>query len=340
MDAVNEATELVAKSIGAESKNLHFCSGATEANNIVLKGRWLNSKHKNKKIAIITSPTEHGSIIECAESIVKYDSNVEIIWIKVNKDGTIDLKHLDNILKLCKGYLDVLMVSIMMANNEIGTIHDVKKIGELCKKYEVFFHTDATQALGKMPIDVKELKVDAMSISSHKIYGPKGIGALYISDALADFIDPLLDGGYQNTYTSGTHNVTGMIGMAAACKYIDFTELDRIKKLRDKLMQSLVLNIDGSTINGTMKNRLCNNLNISIDGVSSEVIIMGMDDVIVSSGSACKSRGHEVSHVLDAIGAKNPDCAVRFGLGRWTTEKDIDYASERIIKLVKSIRRK
>jgi cysteine desulfurase len=338
LDAVENARSLVANAIKASPENVHFCSGATEANNIVIKGFWLNRKRTHRrtdKIQIVTSPIEHGSIIRCVEYIKECDPNLELRLVGVNGDGTIDLNSLENILDYNKKSI----VSIMTANNEIGTIYNIKEISRLCIKYGAFFHTDATQALGKMFMDVNQPKVDAMSISSHKIYGPKGVGALYVSDRMADFIDPLLDGGYQNTYTSGTHNVPGIVGMGEACKTcFEPGELTRIKRLRDRLLGELISKIDGISINGTMENRLPNNLNISIDNVPSEALIVGMENVIVSGGAACKSGNHKVSHVLEAIGAKNPGCAIRFGLGRWTTEQEITYAINHIVKIVKSIR--
>lgn len=338
LGAVNLAKKQVADVIGATAENIHFCSGATEANNIVLKGSWLNRRRTIRMydpVRIITSPVEHGSIIRCVEYIQKFDPNVEICWLKVNKDGNIDIEHLENLLKEKQSF-----VSVMMANNEIGTIYDVKEIGRLCKKYGSFFHTDATQALGKININVEECQISAMSLSAHKIYGPKGVGALYVAkDETIEYIDPLLDGGYQNTYTSGTHNVPGIVGMGTACNILsDKDELDRIGYLRDKLLDGIVSNIDGVIINGTMNNRLSNNLNISIKKVPSEALIMGMTDVIVSGGAACKSGNHKASHVLEAIGAEEPNCAIRFGLGRWTTEEEIEYAIGRIIDVVNSVR--
>jgi len=337
LEHVNIAKQQVANAIGAPTENVHFCSGATEANNIILKGFWLNhTKSFKHDIQLVTSPTEHGSIIECAKYINKFN-NVRLRWVRVNGDGTIDLSDLENILKEKRKSL----VSIMWANNEIGTISDIEKISHLCDKYGAWFHTDATQALGKIDINVSN--VDALSISAHKIYGPKGIGAVYISSELSQYIDPLLDGGYQNTFSSGTQNVPGIIGMGKACELLPPQhELIHIRDLRDLLLYKLKMQLGDHIvqINGSMKNRLDNNLNISFKGVPAEVLILGMTDVIVSGGSACKSGGHKVSHVLQAIKSENSECAIRFGLGKWNTSQDIEYAVERIVKVVRSVRSK
>jgi len=231
------------------------------------------------------------------------------------------------------------VVSLQAANNEIGTINDIEKIGNICKEQQVFYHCDAVQAIGRVPIDVKKLNIDALTISGHKIYGPKGVGAIYLKDD--KMIDPLIDGGYQNTFSSGTQNVPAIVGFGKACEILQQEgpeENERIRRLRDYLLNLLMQNIPDVIVNGMMINRLPNNLNISIPGVKTEAFIMGMDDVMISGGSACTAGEFEPSYVLKAIQAKYPDCAIRFGLGRWTTKEEIEYAVNRIVEITKSVR--
>lgn len=342
-DAVEKARERVAKLINAEPEQIYFTSGATESNNIVLKGLWLKritSYSSYAGITFITEPAEHNSVLRCIESMssgskVCHENRAGAHYIRIKGDGNLDIDQLEELLAR---QFTFPVVSIMAANNEVGTIHDIARIGRACKRNGAYFHCDATQALGKVPLDVKELDIDALTMSSHKIYGPKGVGALYLKST--DLITPLFDGGYQNTITSGTINVPGVVGFGRACKILTYNqdENKRIEGLRDLLLSLLKQKIKGLHINGTMENRLPNNLNICIDDVPSEAIIVGMDDISVSGGSACKGSGLKTSHVLEAMRVEHPETAIRFGLGRWTTEEEIRYAADRISEVVSEVR--
>lgn len=341
-DAVEQARERVAAAINAEPEQIYFTSSATEANNTVLKGLWLTRVKFGGNytgMSFISNGAEHSSVLKCLKSFcngrVHAHARAGLHLIKVKEDGNLDLDELDQLLG--RGFTYPI-VSMMAANNEVGTIHDIARIGEICKRHHAYYHCDAVQALGKVPIDVKAMNVDAITISSHKIYGPKGAGALYIKDPKD--ITPLTDGGYQSVVASGTLNVPAIVGFGKACELLkdDPNENIRTGMLRDLLLQLLQDGIKDLRINGSMNNRLPNNLNISIDGIPSEVIVKGMDDVMVSGGSACRAIGNEASHVLMAMGVEYPSCAIRFGLGRWTTIADVQYAASRIIEIVQGVR--
>lgn len=336
LEAVELARERVAALINAEPEQIYFTSGATEANNIAILGKL--RRDDSDEPLIVTTPVEHSSVLATIEAAVAGYEMAEAKYLSVQQDGNIDPQELRNILQ----NNTVNIVSVMMANNEVGTIYDIKKLADICKRFGVYFHTDATQAVGKIPVNVKELDIDALSLSAHKIYGPKGIGALYLKNHMD--IVPIIHGGYQNTVTSGTLNVPGIVGFGKACELLSLdeqaAESERLSLLRNYLLDGLSKNIDQLTVNGTMDNRLCNNLNVSICDVPAEAIIMGMDDVIVSGGSACKSGDHKPSHVLLAMGVKYPKCAIRFGLGRWTTLEEIEYAVQRITEVAKGLRSK
>lgn len=320
-EAVETARIEVAKVINAEPEQVFFTSSATEANNIILK-------HQDRlRHLIISENAEHSSVLKCLSD---YDEEAMLL---INLDGTLDYEYLQEKLDMFGSYAK--LVSIMAANNEIGTIHDIQLIGELCKQYDVRFHTDATQAIGYVDIDVKKMNIFSLTMSGHKIYGPKGVGVLYVRDP--EVITPLIDGGYQNVITSGTQNVPAIVGMGKACKYLNYNRSE-IKNLRDDLLLGLTDGIPDAIVNGTMENRLPHNLNMSIPGVPSEVLIKGLDDIIISGGSACATGNIEPSHVIRALGNPYPDCAIRFGLGKGTTKSDINYAIERIVEVVKSIR--
>ena len=341
-EAVEKAREQVAALINANPENIYFTNSATEANNIVLKGIWLKDIKgygDYSSLSYITSKIEHSSVLKCVQSLgggrVGYHARCGTSYVEVFGNGILNLDSLQSHLK----QLIRPVVSLMAANNEIGTINDIEAIGKICKKRQVFYHCDAVQALGKVPIDMEKLSIDALTISSHKIYGPKGCGALYIKHK--QFLEPLIDGGYQNTFSSGTQNVPAIVGFGKACEILQQEKKEAKKlteELRNRLLGLLIEKIPDLIINGTMINRLPNNLNITIPGVPSEVLIKGMDDVIISGGAACESGNFEPSHVIKALGTPHPDCAIRFGLGRWTRGEEINYAANRIIEIVKSIR--
>jgi cysteine desulfurase len=341
-EAVEKAREQIASLINAEPEEIYFTNSATEANNIVLKGIWLKDVKGYRSysaLSFVTSKIEHSSVLKCVQSLgggrVGYHARCGTTYVEVFPNGTLNLDHLESIL----GKLNWPVVSLMAANNEIGTINDIETIGNICKNRKVFYHCDAVQALGKIPIDVKKLNINALTVSGHKICGPKGIGALYLKSGRN--IEPLIDGGYQNIFSSGTQNVPAIVGFGKACEILQQEseeENKRVEALKTKLFTLLLRDILDIEVNGTLQNRLPNNLNISIPGVPSEALIKGMDDIMVSGGAACESGNFEPSHVLQAIKAPRPDCSIRFGLGRWTTEEEIDYAANRIIEIVKSIR--
>ena len=324
-DAIDNARKQIAKIINAKSDNIFFTNSATEANNIVLKS------FDHEKAIIITN-SEHSSILECSKHM---NPDLLIHKIKIEKDGTLSINKLR---KAIITYSPAL-ISIIAANNEIGTIHDLYTIGNLCKKYNVLFHTDATQAIGKINIDVGEMNIFALSMSGHKIYGPKGVGALYVRDE--NKLSPLIHGGYQNTFISGTQNVPNIVGIGKACELLIENKEENVKiaKLRDYLLDLLMIGLDNVSINGTMKNRLSSNLNITIANVPAKALVMGLDDVIISSGSACKSGEPKPSYIIKAIGSKYPEGAIRISLGRWTTKKEIEYAANSIIAASIAIRR-
>jgi cysteine desulfurase len=339
--AVEKAREQVASLINAKSDDIYFTNSATEANNIIIRGianQHVRNTGPDIKARFLTTNVEHKSISASLEQIER-TAVLKTVYLNIDEDGNIDLDYLDNWLKT---HDDILLVSCMAANNEIGTIHDLVKIGEICKKYNVLFHTDAVQAIGKVDIDVDKMNIFALTMSGHKIYGPKGVGALYIRDE--SLVEPLTHGGYQNTFSSGTQNVPAIVGLGMACEILQLTENkaenERIKKLRDYLLTLLLQGISPKDIliNGTMKNRLPNNLNITIKDIQAEILVKGMDDVIISGGAACQSGNIEPSHVIKALGTPYPDCAIRISLGRWTTKEEIKYAANRIIEVVNSMK--
>lgn len=320
---VEIARAQVANLLNVDTTQVYFTASASEANNIILKG-----KAQSEEYSIITTPTEHKSILNSLASL----SKVRVHYLKMNKNGTIDFNDLEEKLK----HKNILMVSIMTANNEIGTIHDINAISKMCGLKGVFFHTDATQALGKVKLDMEY--IDALTCSGHKIHGPKGCGILYLKE---NNIKPLIDGGLQNTITSGTINTAAIVGTGVACSLLlseqNEQDLRYIRKVRDMLLGGIISGLDDVYINGTMENRLVNNINISIKGVPSEVF-MSLPDIFVSSGSACAAGSHEPSYVLKAIGAKYINNVIRFGLSKLNTEQEILYTIDRIIEIVQNIR--
>lgn len=338
-DAVDNARAHVGRVISADPKCIMFTSGATEANNIVLQGilkmhRKNHGIHKNAKI--LTSNVEHSSVLNTLESMKDSDSRLLTLSICVNKDGQIDMEKLEYLIITN----NLICVSVMTANNEIGSIYDIYKIGSICKKYNVFFHTDATQAIGKIDIDVSSINVDALSLSAHKIYGPKGIGALYLKNC--NKLMPLITGGLQEIVTSGTTNVPAVVGFGEACRIVleeSAVYRETYRELRDRMLSNITSSLRDVSINGSMSDRLQNNLNITIKGVPSDALVLGMDDVIVSSGSACSSGSPKPSYVIEALGVEDSNCAIRIGIGKNNSKEDIDYASNRIIEVANAVRR-
>jgi cysteine desulfurase len=333
-EALEESRNAVAALMNAEPNELIFMGSATESNNTVLKGVAYANKKKGKHI--IVSAIEHACVLEPARWLKK--QGYKITRLPVDKFGLVDLTRLENAIKK-----DTILVSIMHANNEIGTIQDIGKIGKICNEKGVYFHTDAAQSFGKLPIDVKKMNIELMSISSHKMYGPKGVGGLYIKKGTK--IEPLLHGGgHEFKKRASTVNVAGIVGFAEAARIQEKEMASDAKKqteLRDKLINGL-LKIDDSHLNGHPTKRLPNNANFWFAYIEGESLLMQLDanGVSASTGSACSSDSLEASHVLLAIGLKPQEAhgSLRLSLGKYTTEEGMDYVLEVVPKAVERLR--
>ena len=328
--AVEEARENIANLINAEPSEIIFTSGATESNNFAIKSIAKNYFEKNCQI--ITVKTEHKCVLESCYELEQ--DGFKVIYLDVNEDGLINLKDLENKLKNKQS-----LVSIMHANNEIGVLQPIKEIGELCKKYNSIFHSDIAQSIGTQKIDVVEMNIDACSISAHKIYGPKGIGALYISNNIKNTLRPIMSGGGQEmNLRSGTLSPALCVGIGEACKDINKNRnkyVNHFKKLKSVLLSELIKSKLDFKINGSVENRIPNNLNISITGKVAEQLFNFMPDIALSSGSACTSGTIERSHVLSAmkLDANRIDGSFRISTGRNTVKKEINE----LIKNLKNV---
>src|SRR5438105_2984808 len=334
--AVEMARERIAKLIGATAKEIIFTYGATESDNLAIKG--VAEMYKEKGNHIITAATEHKAVLDTCKRLEKY--GYRVTYLPVQKDGLVNLDQL-------RAAMDdkTILVTIMYANNEIGVLQPVEEIGKLCKEKGVLFHSDATQAVGKVPVNVIKQNIDLLSISGHKMYGPKGVGALYVRRKgprvqLAAIID---GGGHERGMRSGTLNVPGIVGLGKACD-IALTDLPqescRLAGVRNRLKEKIMGRLDDVYINGSMEHRLPGNLNISFLYVEGESLLMGINDIAVSSGSACTSATLEPSYVLKALGLGDDlaHSSIRFGLGRFNTEAEVDYVADRIVTTVKKLR--
>lgn len=334
--AVENARNSIARFFKIDSKEIIFTSGATESNNLAIKG--VAEAYSSKGKHIITCATEHKSVLDVCKHSEKF--GYKVTYLPVNEFGLIDLNHLDQAITK-----ETILVSIMVANNEIGTIQDVEKIGTICSNKDVIFHTDATQAVGKIPIDIELTKIDLLSFSGHKIYGPKGVGALMIRNRnkKIKLISQIDGGGHERGIRSGTLNVPAIVGLAKAlelCNDSMYEEQKRLSSLRDK-MQNIFLNeLDAVYLNGHPTQRLYNNLNVSFIYVEDTALMMSLKEIAVSSGSACSTAQPRPSHVLKALGLNEErrHSAIRFGLGRFNTEEEVDYVIGRFIESVKSLR--
>tara|TARA_B100000579_G_scaffold169508_1_gene138023 strand:- start:12363 stop:13496 length:1134 start_codon:yes stop_codon:yes gene_type:complete len=329
--AIDIAREQVANILNAETEEIVFTSGATESNNLALLGyiNFLSSKNSE----IITSSIEHKAILDVCSRINKNGNN--IFYIKPNKDGIIDFKKVKNQINK-----NIKIISIMHANNEIGTIQPIKELGQLCKDNNIIFHVDAAQSIGKIKIDVKDMNIDLLSISSHKIYGPKGVGALYIKNKVK--IEPLIvGGGQENNIRSGTLATPLIVGFGKACdislKKID-SDNKKIKKLSNNLIDGVLDKYPDSKLNGSREFRIPGNINFSFPFLKGMSIINSMPKLALSSGSACTSSSPSPSHVLKEIGVSKIDSntSIRLGIGRFNTNKDIDIAIESIINAIRN----
>jgi cysteine desulfurase len=335
-EAVDTARKQVAELIGANPKEVIFTSGATESDNLAIKG--VAEMYREKGNHIITCVTEHKAVIDSCKRLEK--DGYRVTYLPVQKDGLVNLDD----LRAAIGDKTIL-ITIMAANNEIGVVQPIAEIGAVAKEKGLLFHTDGVQAVGKIPFNVNDLKVDMVSMSAHKIYGPKGVGALYVRRRnprvlLASMID---GGGHERGMRSGTLNVPGIVGLGKAaelCRLEMAAESQRLSALRERLNQKLHAGLDEIYINGSTERRLPHNLNISFAYVEGESLLMGINDVAVSSGSACTSASLEPSYVLKALGAGDDlaHSSIRFGLGRWTTEEEVDYVANKLISVVTRLR--
>jgi cysteine desulfurase len=332
-EAVNVARAQVALLIGADRDRIVFTSGATESDNLAIKG--IAEAFRGKGNHIITAVTEHKAVLDSCKRLEKYGCSVT--YLPVNKDGLVDLDALRAAMSDA-----TILVTIMAANNEIGVLQPVGAIGKLCRERGVVFHSDAAQALGKIPIDVARQNIDLLSISGHKVYGPKGVGALYVRDGIE--IAPTIDGGgHERGMRSGTLNVPGIVGLGKACEICrdEMTqESCRMAGLRNRLHDKIKAGLNEVCINGSMEHRLPGNLNISFAGVDGEELMTAIDDVAVSSGAACTSAHIEPSYVLKALGISDElaQASIRFGIGRFNTEAEVDYVGEKVVHAVQQLR--
>jgi len=335
-EAVEAARKQVGDLLGANPKEIIFTSGATESNNLAIKGA--AEMYREKGNHIITCVIEHKAVIDTCKKLEKLGARVT--YLPVQKDGRISLDELRAAITD-----KTILISIMTANNEIGVLQPVAEIGAIAKEKGILFHTDAVQAAGKVPFNVNEIKADLVSISAHKMYGPKGVGALFVRrrNPRVLLAEQISGGGHERGMRSGTLNVPGIVGLgkaAALCQAEMATEATRLSKLRDRLNEKFHQNLDEIYVNGSMEHRLPHSLNISFAYVEGESLLMGINDVAVSSGSACTSASLEPSYVLKALGAGDDlaHSSIRFGLGRWTTEEEVDYVVEKLTSVVRRLR--
>ena len=335
-EAVENARAQIARLINATPKEIIFTSGATESDNLAIKG--VAEMYREKGNHIITQVTEHKAVLDTCKRLEKY--GYEVTYLPVERDGRINLDDLRRAITP-----KTILITIMYANNEIGVIQPVEEIGKIAKERSVFFHVDGVQAVGKVPVDVQRDNIDLLSISAHKFYGPKGVGALYVRRRnprvqLSAIID---GGGHERGMRSGTLNVTGIVGFGKACELCQnemAEESERLRRLRDHLKEGLFAQLDELYINGSMTHRLPHNLNVSFAFVEGESLLMGINDVAVSSGSACTSATLEPSYVLKALGVGEDlaHTSIRFGLGRFNTEEEVDYVTNRVVETVNRLR--
>ncbi|HZL56283.1 MAG TPA: IscS subfamily cysteine desulfurase [Bryobacteraceae bacterium] len=334
--AVDKARKQIADLIGATPREIIFTSGATESDNLAIKG--VAEMYAEKGNHIITAATEHKAVLDTCKKLEKH--GYRVTYLPLKGDGLIDLDMLK------ESFTDkTILVTIMYANNEIGVIQPIAEIGRMCRERGVLFHTDGVQAIGKVPVNVNADNIDIMSITAHKLYGPKGVGALYVRrKAPRVQITAQMDGGgHERGMRSGTLNVPGIVGLGEACAIAQREmpeEMKRMSYLRDKLKAKLEAGIDEVFINGSMEHRLPQNLNMSFLYVEGESLLMGINDIAVSSGSACTSATLEPSYVLKALGLGDDlaHSSIRFGIGRFNTEEEIDYVADKLIEVVAKLR--
>jgi len=335
-EAVENARQQVASLINASPKEIIFTSGATESDNLMLKG--VAEMYREKGNHIITQAIEHKAVLDTCKNLEKH--GFEVTYLPVQKDGRVDPEDVRKAIRP-----STILISIMYANNEIGVINPIAEIGKIAKERSIFLAVDGVQAVGKIPVDVQKDNIDLLAISAHKIYGPKGVGALYVRRRnprvqLAAIID---GGGHERGMRSGTLNVTGIVGLGKACEICQQEmpeETKRMLALRKRLKDGLEAKLDETFINGSLEHRLPNNLNMSFAYVEGESLLMGINDVAVSSGSACTSATLEPSYVLKALGVSEDlaHTSIRFGLGRFNTEEEVDYVIDKMVQVVTKLR--
>jgi len=331
-EALEKSRKNIAGFLGVDTSEIVFTSGGTESDNLAIKGVALANKDKGKHV--ITSKIEHEAVLSTCKSLEK--QGFQVTYLDVDKQGLVDPENLRKVIRK-----DTILVSVMYANNEIGTIEPIDEIGKICREKKVYFHTDAVQAFGRIPLKIDN--VDLLSVSSHKIYGPKGVGMLYVRKGLR--IDPIVyGGGHEKGRRSGTENVSGIVGFAKAvelAKRIMNEEAERQSKLRNKLIDG-ILEISNSHLNGHPEKRLPNNVNVYFDYVEGESLILRLDEkgVAASTGSACSSKSLEPSHILLALGLSPIQAhgSLRLTLGKMNTESDVDYVLEVLPEIVKDLR--
>jgi cysteine desulfurase len=332
--AVEFARKRVAALAGATPREIVFTSGATESNNLAIKG--VVEAYRANGNHIVTLATEHKAVLDPVRHLERFGSTATVLPPRA--DGLIDLDRLRAAIRP-----ETLLVSVMYANNEIGAIQPVREIGAICREKGVLFHCDAAQAFGKVPIDVNADHIDLMSVSAHKMYGPKGVGALYVRRRNVQLSAQMAGGGHESGLRSGTLNVPAIVGFGEACALCAAEmaeESARVSGLRNRLLRQLHQSLEAVTVNGSLESRLAGNLNVSFAGVNAETLLMNLPEVALSTGSACSSAVAEPSHVLRALGMSEETArsSVRFGLGRFNTEEEIDFVAGRVIESVRRLR--
>ncbi len=331
--AVVKARRQVAELIHAQPAEIIFTSGATESDNLAIKGvaRALRPRGHH----LITLPTEHKAVLDTCHRLEA--EGFSVTYLPLDKDGLMNLDELEKAFTP-----QTILVTIMAAHNEIGVLQPVEQIGRLCRARGVLFHSDAVQAVGKIPIDVQAMSIDLLSLSAHKIYGPKGVGALYVRKGVPP-LQPLIDGGgHEQGLRSGTLNVPGIVGLGKACEVCGAemaAEAPRLALLRDRLKAVILGSLPQVTVNGSLQHRLPHNLNLNFPGLQTEMLLMSLPDVAISASSACTSAKQETSHVIESLGAGSDaaHATLRFGLGRFTTPEEVEFVARRVVEAVNSL---
>jgi cysteine desulfurase len=335
-EAVETARAQVAALIGATPKEIVFTSGATESDNLMLKGA--ARYYREKGDHVVTLATEHKAVLDACLALES--EGVRVTTLGVRPDGLVDPRAVEAALEE-----KTILVCVMWANNEIGVLQPIESIGRITRARGVLLAVDAAQAAGKVPIDVEAANVDLLALSAHKLYGPKGVGALYVRRKPRARLTPLIDGGgHERGMRSGTLDVPGIVGFGVACEIARREMADealRLAALRDRLYDRIASRLEGVRVNGTMERRLAGNLNLSFEGVEGEALLLALRDVCVSSGSACSSASLEPSHVIRALDgdAERAHASIRFGLGRFNTEEEVDFVSDRIVEKITELRK-